>query len=1626
MTTHRTFRLAVAGFLTVVSTAIVGPASPVAAGQIGADDVKLTTGEAPRGNQLAYDSVNDRYLAVWTDGASAPERIRGMVITSAGVAGAPFTIHTATDVLEPAVAANTVSGGWMVALVTEEAAGAREIAVSSVTSSGTTGFASPASFVSAMGASGDPNYDARRPAIAFNPGALEYAVVWDGDDTTTGDGQDDLWARRLGAGGGPLSAQVNLTGPTPLLDEVNPSIAFGAGRYVVVYEELDLGTGLFQIHNITVDGNLANPTAPRDMTTGLPTLTDVIDPRVAAGAGGSVFVFEGRNASNLLSAWAGFIDPVTGVHSNVTQISGAPSAGFEADDVQVAFHPTTGHYAIVWEGERSGVTAADEEEIFSTIVVAPNLTILEPIERISTMGVDNDTTNYAFSPAVAPGPGVGFRTVWSGINADAAAGADQTTAGDDELFVQGVGPTADLSVTSVTAPVSPTPPLAGSVVQYSVAISNAGPASASGVTVTATVPTGLVIEGITAGNVFTGNVPGTIAAAGSTAFTVDAAIAAGAAKGQTIAPTFTAVVSTGFADPTGNNSGTAPTITVDGPPVVSAFTVASNNSTPSLAKVGDVITASITTDEAINTPTVTIAGVAASVTGSGTTWSASITVTGTTPQGAASAQITAATDLAGIAMVTPVSSSNSVTVDRTVPAPTITSTATDPTNTSPFDVTVDFGETVTGFVSGDLVVANGTAAAATGGANGVYTVAVTPTSDGLVTVDLGSAAASDLAGNASTAATQFGITYDGTAPAPTITSGETDPTSTSPFDVTVDFGETVTGFESSDLVVTNGTAAAATGGTNGAYTVAITPTADGAVTVDLAAGVAADAAGNTNAAATQFSIGYDGTAPTVTVEQAVGQADPTNGDSVQFIVTFSEPVTGFGSADVDLSNSTTLGTLAAAIAGGPAVYTVTVDGFTGDGIVDARVVAGAAVDGAGTGNAASTSTDNQVTVDRTEPTSQLVQAAGQSDPTNGDSVQFTVTFSESVTGFGGADVDLSNSTTPGTLAAAVTGGPAVYTVTVDGYTGDGVVDARVGDGVANDAAGNASLAMPSLDFQIEVDRTSPTVDVEQAATQADPTNTSPIEFTVTFSEDVTGFAASDVGLSGSAGATTATVTPVSAAEYTVEVSGMIGDGDVVVTVAAGAAVDTAGNGNDASTSTDDTVAFDTTSPTVTIDQGATQTDSANTSPIVFDVVFSEDVTGFTGADVVVSGTAGATTATVTPVSGSAYTVEVGGMTGNGTVIASIAVGAAVDAAGNTSGAGTSTDNVVTYIAGDVTPGVNDAPVITAPAAVAAELGVARAFGGSASVAITDPDALDGDLVVTLAIDTGALALGSTSGLTVTGTSSAWTLTGGLADLNAALATLTTTIVDVGTSTISIGVDDQGNTDGAALNDSATIIVTVADTTAPTIVVPSATVTASSEPGKAGATVTYQVTVNDRGSAPLTERFVESTSADRFIEIEPAPTLACSPASGSFFPIGETTVNCTATDSSGNVGTASFAVVVVDDEDPVISGAGNQTYALEAAGSGAVTYVPPSATDNSGNVILTCTPPSGSVMSAGVRTITCTASDPSGNTAMASFAVTVTSGRIPDTGGGGLPLLPWAVGLVAIGAFLVGGTRRRSA
>ena len=214
--------------------------------------------------------------------------------------------------------------------------------------------------------------------------------------------------------------------------------------------------------------------------------------------------------------------------------------------------------------------------------------------------------------------------------------------------------------------------------------------------------------------------------------------------------------------------------------------------------------------------------------------------------------------------------------------------------------------------------------------------------------------------------------------------------------------------------------------------------------------------------------------------------------------------------------------------------------MTSSGTVIATVLVNAASDAAGNPSFASTSTDNSVayTSDLTPPTVTINQAVGQADPTNTGPINFSVVFSEPVLGFTSSDINFVGSSVGGALAAAISGSGPTYTVAITGMTGTGTVVASIPASAVTDAASNPSFASTSTDNSVTFDNVRPTVTINQAVGQADPTNTSPINFTVVFSEPVLGFTSSDLTLAGTSGGTKTGVVTGSGTTYNVAVSGM--------------------------------------------------------------------------------------------------------------------------------------------------------------------------------------------------------------------------------------------------------------------------------------------------------------------------------------------------------------------------------------------------------------------------------------------------------------------------------------------------------
>ena len=187
--------------------------------------------------------------------------------------------------------------------------------------------------------------------------------------------------------------------------------------------------------------------------------------------------------------------------------------------------------------------------------------------------------------------------------------------------------------------------------------------------------------------------------------------------------------------------------------------------------------------------------------------------------------------------------------------------------------------------------------------------------------------------------------------------------------------------------------------------------------------------------------------------------------------------------------------------------------------------------------------------------------------------------------------------------------------------------------------------------------------------------------------------------------------------------------------------------------------------------------------------------------------------------------------------------------------------------------------------------------------------------------------------------------------------------------------------------SCSFTVTVNDAEAPVVTCPN-NITQSNDADQCGAVVNFEATATDNCDGTITP--------------------VCSPAAGSFFPVGTTTVTCMATDMAGNTGSCSFTVTVNDTQAPVITCPGNIITKTVNPNDGCVpvNFVV-TATDNCPGVTVQCVNAanpqqiitSGDCFSSATTCtqVVCTATDAAGNVASCSFSVAVYDICLEDDG-----------------------------
>lgn len=127
-----------------------------------------------------------------------------------------------------------------------------------------------------------------------------------------------------------------------------------------------------------------------------------------------------------------------------------------------------------------------------------------------------------------------------------------------------------------------------------------------------------------------------------------------------------------------------------------------------------------------------------------------------------------------------------------------------------------------------------------------------------------------------------------------------------------------------------------------------------------------------------------------------------------------------------------------------------------------------------------------------------------------------------------------------------------------------------------------------------------------------------------------------------------------------------------------------------------------------------------------------------------------------------------------------------------------------------------------------------------------------------------------------------------------------------------------------------------------------------------------------------------------IEDAPDPTPTCSVTPGDLLPLGTTTIDCSVTDSGGMTAAGSFDVTVVDTTAPSLTTPADQAVTTGDPAGTTLAYDLPTAADAVDvDPTVACGPAAGSAIPIGTTTVTCTATDDSGNSTSVAFDVAVT-------------------------------------
>lgn len=231
------------------------------------------------------------------------------------------------------------------------------------------------------GAEERARFVARNPAVAWNPVASEFLVVWEGDDDDGAlvDDEFEIFGQRINRSGVLQGERFRIS---TMGDETETDAA-ERGRYDALRPavSVDPGTGNYLVA-------WQGDTDQDGMTDG----EFEIFGRVIASDG-----------------------TPTAAQVRISTMGSSSNANFDALNPAIAWNPVADAFVVAWEGDDNQGSLVDDEFEIHMQHVTVDGALAVPATRVSTMGTDGDSAYDALAPAVAVVPDTGTTFIaWQG------------------------------------------------------------------------------------------------------------------------------------------------------------------------------------------------------------------------------------------------------------------------------------------------------------------------------------------------------------------------------------------------------------------------------------------------------------------------------------------------------------------------------------------------------------------------------------------------------------------------------------------------------------------------------------------------------------------------------------------------------------------------------------------------------------------------------------------------------------------------------------------------------------------------------------------------------------------------------------------------------------------------------------------------------------------------------------------------------------------------------------------------------------------------------------------------------------------------------------------------------------